>query len=296
MPKKIHSQEEVDEHLRLFREQLGRQFAYPGGKGSGVVIVGGGCFWPGIVVSIRMLRETVSDLPVQVWHRGRHEPVRDGDVVGLGVELIDGTGKAKHGWGMKTAALLGCPWENVLYLDADAYVVENPDPLPYSPAGFAFWSESAENVQWGKVWPAGPAGVPPIQGGQLAINRRKIWRELNLAHWLNQHSDFYYDYMFGDQDCWRVAFAATGTPWQCLGKAEFRNPAYVCSWEGKPLIVHRCKGKLFPDWCIPPDKPYYGKPFAHLPKEELVFKLFGKPFSLVDCPGCAGRVRRKSRS
>jgi hypothetical protein len=268
-----------DRHVRAFRELLARaDLGTPvEAEGDGVVYCGGGRYAPMIAVAVKMLRD-VSDLPVQVWHRGQGESPPD--LAGLpGVTIVDATTvlprpRILRGWEIKTLALLHCPWRRVLYLDADAYAVADPAPL-LDLAGqnrFVFWKDlsgTAKNVKWPWYGLDGPGDVPQIQGGQLALDRVTFWRELMLAHWLNQHSDYFFSHQFGDQDSYRVALAATGGSSLNLGDAPWRGPAFVCPVAGVPTVVHRCRGKLWGE----------GKDTAalHLPKEERVFDLLLGP-------------------
>ncbi len=274
-----------DRHLYAFRALLGRSFEYPGGSGAGIVTVGGGKYWPGIVVGCRLLRELGCTLPVQVWYRGDAEPVRPEQVAGLGVELVDATTvgdpRVLRGWEAKLHALVHCPFDDVLFLDADAYLVNDPTPLIETARAkrFAFWVDlpgTEKNVKWDRVWPEGSRGIPAVQGGQLAIHRPSFWRELVLAHWLNQHSDFYYAHMFGDQDTWRVVLAATGGPYADLGRASWRHTSFVCEHAGAPRVVHRCQGKLFRPTDIEPKKTGYSSPQPSLPREGRVFDLLAE--------------------
>ncbi len=244
-------------HVAAFRWLLRQPVPPPGrAQGDGIVYVGGGRYWPMIAVALRMVRD-VTDLPVQVWHRGAAEPVRPGQVADLeGVTFHDATKypcRVLRGWECKAVALLHCGLRRVLYFDADAYPVADPRPLletAAEEAPFAFWGDlpgTANNVKWPAFGLAGDNGVPPVQGGQLAIHRAAFWRELVLAHWLNQHSDYSYSHMYGDQDAWRVTLAAAGRPYRHLGPAPWQHPAFVCPLGGRPAVVHRCRGKLWAD-------------------------------------------------
>lgn len=244
---------------------------------SGIVYVGGGKYWAGVVVGIRMLRSVGCNLPVQVWYRGEAEPVNPEQVKTLGdVELIDtvahavehGGARILGGWESKLWALVHCGFERVLYLDADAYVVANPCYLfneLKTQEPFQFWRENELNhIKWEKVWKAGANGVDQIQGGHLLIDIPRSWKLLCIAHWMNQHSDFYYKHMFGDQDVWRVALAAMSdrSLWRCRGLADWQKPAFVISENGKPIIVHRCQDKMFTH--------------SHLPSEREVMMQFAE--------------------
>ncbi|HWG45494.1 MAG TPA: hypothetical protein VN688_22210 [Gemmataceae bacterium] len=234
-------------------------------QGAGVLLIGGGRFWPGIVVAVKMLRDTGSRLPVQIWHRGSEEPVRLQDLDGVdNIQIHDLTTltprpRVLRGWEAKTVALLACGWERIFFLDADAYCLADPAPLLECltvERPFLFWEDmpSAWNaVNW-SAWGLGNSTVPPIQGGQFVLHVGHFWRELVLAHWINQHSDFSYSHQFGDQDAWRVALTVTGGASHRLGPARWDGVAFVCEANGRPLVVHRCQAKMFyPEDTLPGD-------------------------------------------
>jgi hypothetical protein len=268
---------------RRHREALARlaraRLPPPGARhGAGVVLLGGGRYWLGVVVAVKMLRDAGSRLPVQVWHRGAAEPVWPADLAGVpGVEVRDLTALAPNlrvlrGWEAKTVALLACGWERVFYLDADAYCVADPAPLldRLSPdAPFLFWEDmpgTAGAVNW-PAWGIAGSRVPPVQGGQLALHVGHFWREFVLAHWLNQHSDFSYVHGYGDQDTWRVALAATGGRYGHLGPARWDDVAFVCEIDGRPLVVHRCRSKMLHPQDVRPNDSECNRRLARLPGE-----------------------------
>jgi hypothetical protein len=256
--------------VRRHREALFRlaraEMPSPGPRrGCGVLLVGGGRYWPGIVVAVGMLRDSGSRLPVQVWHRGDQEPVRPDDLAGHDpVAIHDLTAlrpqpRILGGWEAKTLALLACGWERVFFLDADAYCLCDPEPLLgrlSAAEPFLFWDNHAfawHEVAWA-TWGVDGSAVPPVQGGQFAIHTIHFWRELVLAHWLNQHSDFSYGHYYGDQDSWRVALAVTGGAYGRLGPSRWDSFAHICDLEGQPVVVHRCRAKmLYPEDVLPGD-------------------------------------------
>jgi hypothetical protein len=98
------------------------------------------------------------------------------------------------------------------------------------------------------------------------IDVEQFSREAMLAHWINQHSDYFYRHQFGDQDSWRVALAATGQAHHVIAPARWERLAFVCGWRGADYIVHRCRAKLFPDR-LP-------RRWDGLPREAEVFGIY----------------------
>jgi len=103
---------------------------YPGDcRGRGIVICGGGVrYFTNAWVCINMLRRLGCRLPVELWHLGPRELDRKmkGLLAPLGVECVDAFRvRQKHpvrklgGWELKPYAILHCPFEEVLLLDAD---------------------------------------------------------------------------------------------------------------------------------------------------------------------------------
>jgi hypothetical protein len=230
----------------------------PARVGRGIVTVGGGKYWLGIVIGLKMLRSIGCDLPVEIWY-GEGEEVHAKDLEGLGPVSLHPISKSfpdvrtLKGWANKLYALTHTSLKEVLFLDADAYLVADPEPLfaKLQEAPFVFWSDMDfhnADIDWERVYSPGcKKGLPVIQGGQLVMDTQLAWPLLRLTHWICQHADYYFGRMYGDQDAWRVALSVLH--W-CqaglhLGKAEWVHPCFVCSVDGVELIVHRCQSKFF---------------------------------------------------
>jgi hypothetical protein len=228
-----------------------------------------------------------------VWYRGETEPVNPQDVADLdGITFHDSEAMGNElkdwrigfmkpgdqGWANKLYALTHTKLETVFFVDADAYFVSDPTPMLElaEQERFVFWDDLQKQdaaVKWHEVWPPGCKGVPPIQGGQLAMHRPSFWPEIAAAHWMCQHADYYFQRMFGDQDTWRVALAASRGTYRSLGPAPWVTPAFTCSYAGTPVVVHRCQGKLIAG--------SQSRPKMHLPREQQVFEIVAKHFPLV---------------
>lgn len=295
------------DHMGRLRHALDNPEPYPSDDGGdGILYVGGGKYWPGIVVGIRLLRAMGCNLPVEVWHRGCEE-VFPGDVKGLGdvefhnidqVSLRNGNDNRianligehswRGGWEAKYYAFTHTAFDRFVFLDADAYPVAAPCSLfdELRGRGIAYWSDLPHtwgNTKWRHILPeleqVGNA-TPPVQGGHLVIDREKAWPALWAAHHICQHSDYYWQapgdpnrrLMFGDQDALRVAIAAGASSYRHIGPAEWRSTAFVCHVGLKPVIVHRCQSKLFQ----PRDQhtPGDGRANYSLPLEAIVWEHY----------------------
>lgn len=264
----------------------------------GIITVGGGKYWYGIVAGIKLLRWLGCNLPVEIWYRGECERVYPDEVQDLNVLLFDvdkmgkelgdsriPTGNVKSGgWEAKLYALTHTHLEKVLFIDADAYCVNDPSPLfdLLNEAGFVYWKDlpgQMNAIKWKDVYSKGVnTNVMPVQGGQILIDRKKNWKLVCMAHTMCQHSEFFFKKMYGDQDTWRVALAMLEdnkkdgyNGCKMLGKADWESVAFNCKYNNIPYIVHRCRGKLFAPWDIPPGKVRYSNPHYHLPREVEIF-------------------------
>ena len=64
-----HQSQVVADHLAgfsLLLDQIRRPERYRADGGRGIVIVGGGKFWPGIVVALKLLRSLGDSTPVEI--------------------------------------------------------------------------------------------------------------------------------------------------------------------------------------------------------------------------------------
>src|SRR5262249_27084848 len=129
----------LEAHRRLAAEYFAGLPPYPDGKyqGRGIVILGGGAFFPGVYVTVRMIRHFGSCLPIEVWHDAETEPVYPHWLEPYGVRMVDikahmrahGAPRLHGAWANKFYAILHSSFAEVLYLDSDCYPVANVDRL-----------------------------------------------------------------------------------------------------------------------------------------------------------------------
>jgi hypothetical protein len=267
------------------QRQLAAEYAaslpsYPGGHaGRGVVLVGGGRYAAAAYVTARVLRHVGCRLPVQLWHlAGETDEALRRLLAALDVACVDADAVARQhpyrfldghwwkGWQLKPYALVYCPFREVLLLDADCYPTRDPECLfgwpGYRAYGAAFWpdNEAGSSVltpQHIRTFGVEPAGVAPVESGQLLVDKGRCWRELHLALHYNAQADYTYRLLHGDKDTFPLA-------WRRLG-CGYARPWPVCDWDthtilqygpdGRVLFQHRTQDKFtlaptdFPSTC-----------------------------------------------
>lgn len=283
-------------HLLLAERFLRSMRPYPEGRfaGRGAIICGGGRYEAGAYVACRMLRHVGWPHPIQVWHRGDNEPVSTRLRELNGIEVVDAEAhparaERRHlgGWEAKSFALIHCPFEEVLFLDADCYPIFNPDECfepEHNPAGIVTWPDSplGDNAVHWPTYGADPDGQLGLNGGHYVLEKRRAWPVLQLASHYDNFSEYYYwrtvfDVRvgaFSDQEQIRVALHKLGVashrytqrPIACA-----HNSYIQAGPRGRPLFVHRFANKF----ALPGQ--FAGSPQWHLdqlPMEAVAWRYF----------------------
>ena len=238
-------------------------------EGRGIVLCGGGSvYFPCVWICVRMLRSFGCTLPIELWHRGPREMTEEMKTLLAPYDVVcrDSFAVAKQipvrrldGWELKPYAILNSRFAEVLYIDADNVVVQNPEFLfdteHYQETGSLFWPDvpnhpQAESYLKDEAWDLLDLPFrdePQFEAGQLLIDKRRCWRPLQLTLHLNEHSDYYYTAFFGDKDTFHLA-------WRKVGQEYSLNPhpprvlgdhvvIVQFDTEGKRLFQHRCNAK-----------------------------------------------------
>jgi hypothetical protein len=260
--------------LETFLARLPECSPYGHGSGKGIVsCVSAKSGWssgkqlaqgylPGAWVMVNELRRLGCTLPVTFCHLGPLEwdPALTQLMQPLGVSVIDlcewekqtGAWRILAGWESKVAAILACPYEEALFLDADNVPVADPTPLffarDYQDTGAIFWPDLPPYAR--KEWIPKEAWASmgmefrdeiDFESGQLLIHKGKCWKELLLTKWINEHSDRYYKVVYGDKSTFHLAWAKFNTPY-VLPK---RGPG----WNGGAILQHDLSGRLLFEHC-----------------------------------------------
>lgn len=233
------------------------------GSGRGVVTCGGGKYFASLYVSLRVLRHVGCTLPVEAWYLGRNHEMsaRYRELLeGLGARCIDADyvrqshpARILNGWELKAYAVQHSAFSDVIFMDSDSYPARDPrylfDEPAYQQKGAIFWPDDIPHDLSARVWAA--FGIPArrepsVESGQFVVNRHKCWRELAVAMWLNERSDYTYGLVHGDKETFHLAWRKLGT--------DYAMPPKRWAWsvhtmiqhdlQGRPLFNHRCRDKF----------------------------------------------------
>ena len=231
-----------------------------------------------------MLRHVGCALPIELWHIGRSEMPRRlrALVEPYGVRCVDAAAvRRRHpvrtlgGWELKPFALLHCAWEEVLLVDADNVAVRDPaclfDAPQYRKHGAVFWPDfdrlGPERAIW-RICGVPYRDEPEVESGQLLVDKSRCWAPLQLAMHLNEHSDFYYDYVHGDKELFHMAWRMLGREYAMVPHPLRPLDRTMCQhdFRGRRLFQHRNLAK----WVVGENPRIAGFQF-----EELCLRFLG---------------------
>jgi len=125
--------------------------------------------------------------------------------------------EAPAGFAVKALALYHAKeyYQHVMWMDVDSLPLTTPESLfaseAYTTKGNMFWPDFYNGWVNEAIYDAltnvKPSEVADTESGQLLIDTCKHADVLQFVHALNQQSAVTYDYMFGDKDTFRLAFA-----------------------------------------------------------------------------------------
>lgn len=234
----------------------------------GIVIGAGGAKYFGCgFACFYTLRKLGCELPIEFWYLDEYE--MDNNMKNIcnifNINYINATKYCKdhninprtlNGWELKPFATLHSEFEEVLYLDADNIPAKDPTYLfdieTYRQLGSIFWPDLPPNKR--KEWlPAicwENIGLeyrdePDFETGQYLINKRKCLKELSLTMLMNEHSDWFYKFVYGDKStfhlAWRKCESEYGLPSR---RAGWKHPCILqYDFQDSLVFQHACQGK-----------------------------------------------------
>lgn len=224
-------------------------------------------YFPGAWVLVGELRRLGCSLPITFAYLGPLEwdPNLTRLMAPLGVSCLDlrqveasdpRRPRILAGWESKPYAVLHAPYQEVLYLDADNLPIADPTFLyttsQYRYYGSVFWPDVPpyDRDQWLPPCVWSNVGLTyrdevDFETGQFLINKEQCWRELNLAMWMNAHSDYFYQFVFGDKSTFHLAWARLGTNWAIPQRGPGGNQASLFQHDfgGNVLFQHCTRNK-----------------------------------------------------
>jgi Mannosyltransferase putative len=222
-------------------------------------------YFPGAWVMVRELRRLGCTLPITFTHCGPLEwDARLTQLVKpLGVDVIDlqamsstRSTRILAGWESKVYGTLWSPYEEVLYLDADNLPLIDPtylfDSSQYKYCGSIFWADVPpyDRREWLPECVWRNIGLMyrdevDFESGQYLINKRKCWRELLLTQWINEYSDYFYKFVFGDKSTFHLAWAKLSSNWAISSFGPGGNQASLIQHDftGQQIFQHCTRNK-----------------------------------------------------
>lgn len=256
------------DHQRLLNYVIANPPNFPSKRFSGrgiVICAGTERYLTCAYICIRMLRRAGCSLPIELWHRGPEEVPGPWRAIlnGLGVGLVDAFEVAKsypcrilNGWELKCYSIVHTRFREVLLLDADNVPLRDPEDLfetaQYKSTGAVFWPDRGRLGASHQIWEIlelAPRDAPEFESGQIVLDKCRCWDPLSLAMHMNEWSDFYYQYVYGDKETFNLSWLKLGQPFTLappLADADGRS-LYQHDFEGNRIFQHRggCKWALY---------------------------------------------------
>ena len=266
-------------------------------EGRGIVTVAGGQYFPPALVTLRMLRKTGSNLPVQVYlqSQSEYEPeICESILPALNAECFviesylrkKSPVKITH-YQLKVMAILFSSFKEVVFLDADCIPLRDPQELldsePYKTKGLVTWPDywiNTEDAIFYKI--AGMSTFPPgmparsRESGQLLVNKDPHLTTLILAAYYNVYGPDYYYAIFsqgvsgmGDKETFLEAAVVLGLPYYAV-KQRVGTLGYFQSnkeFKGGGMIQYHAGDDFAPHNSTKKPRPFFLH--ANVPKMNL---------------------------
>lgn len=210
-----------------------------GSKRQGIVTIGGGKYFPILMVSLRFLRRTGTTLPVEVFvPQAEYEAdvceqvLPTLNAVCRVFPQLGGSSSSRpplQGFQLKVFAMLFSSFDDLLFLDADCTAMRDVATLflsePFRNTGLVTWPDVWQTTVSPLYYLIALQDVVPVdrrastESGQLLVSKHRHWLTLLLAAYYNYHGPtFYYRLLnqggtgMGDKETFLPAADVFGLP------------------------------------------------------------------------------------
>lgn len=233
--------------------------------GRGIVIAGGGKYLSHAWVCVKNLRAKGCQLPIQVWFLGDKEmpgwakPMFEK----LGAETVNVFEVMKQNptrqmspWISKNYAIRFCPWQKVVFCDADSYASQNPEILMDEVDGIGGWFTSDVVNHAPSSWGYINCGLVPLEkeweAGQYYVDKQIGWMGLRWSLWIAEHTGVWGKLVHGDKGWTELGFRTSGVPIIVSTECEWAGYGIRQSWKGVERWRH-CMGSKRGECAYPED-------------------------------------------
>ena len=213
---------EHSQRLKFFSKH---NFEYPSEdftEEKGIVICAGGLVYiPGAIILIKILKKLNCSLPIEVWYLDDSEMddylvsvITDLGAKCVNASLVRKKYPVRHmgGWEIKCYSVIHSNFRQVLFIDADNIPTRNPtflfDDKEYIKNGMIYWSDREFFDVDAEIFKICDIilhrKIRKMESGQMVINKEECWEALQVTMHLNEYSDFYYKYVWGDKDTFQI--------------------------------------------------------------------------------------------
>jgi hypothetical protein len=197
----------------------------------------------------------------------------------------------RNAHGFKPYSLIHSRFREILFIDADNAVFRNPEFL-FESAEFTanraiFWPDRWKETQMLGIselrrdFGVDAEADTEFETGQIVVDKEACWQALNLTLHLNRNNTYYYRYLYGDKETFRLAFDFHRTPYALISKPPSKRETLIGAEltqfgaDEQPLFLHRIGPGKF-HFCRP-IRAYHqvpNLPEAHV--EEVLKTLRGR--------------------
>ena len=225
-----------DRFLSTAERRLPRYAPLATGPTDGIVMVGGGSYFPPLMVSLRMLRRTGTTLPVEIFlpEDEYEQQLCEAVLPTLHAKCVtfesrsSGNISISH-YQYKVFAILFSSFENILWVDADVALLQDASILfsapPFVETGLVTWPDIWRTTISPLYYNISSQPATPVMArassetGQLLVSKSRHWKTLLLAAYYNYYGPGkYYSLLCqggagcGDKDTFLPAAGAVGLP------------------------------------------------------------------------------------